>query len=100
MDSTSAILIALQHHLSSASVVRSACIALSSLIAFFEECAFRFLYLPANESNKELDGIELLKRAYQKHKDEKEIVQHICSVFKELSNYGSDFFRFIYFEMK
>jgi hypothetical protein len=80
---TNAILVALSKHLDSANVVSSACMALSSLINYYEESAYSFLY----SESEQLDGIELLKIAYSKHRDESEVVRHICSVFKELCNY-------------
>jgi hypothetical protein len=44
--------------------------------------------VPSSENNEEIDGIELLRSAYSKHKDVSEVVKQICSVFKELCNYG------------
>ena len=53
-----------------------------------EESAFRFIYVPASESNSEIDGVNLLNKAYSIHKDFSDIVKPICFVFKELCNYG------------
>jgi hypothetical protein len=64
--------------------------AFCSLIVIYEECAFRFLYLSSGSSHRDhdLEGFELLKQAYLKHKDESDVVEHICCVFKELCRYG------------
>lgn len=100
VDSTSAILLGLQHHLDSTNVVKSACLAFCSLIALFEESAFRFLYLPAGGPNgADLEGFELLRRAYYNHKDDSQTVEHICQVYKELTTYGINNF-FYYFDLR
>ncbi|RNA08907.1 serine threonine kinase-like domain-containing STKLD1 isoform X2 [Brachionus plicatilis] len=92
VDVTSAILVALEQNLESANFVKSACIALAALISYLEDCAFRFLYLaPSGSNKKEIDGINLLKKAYSIHKDERDVVECICNVFKELSSYVKHF---------
>ena len=90
VDMTSAILQAAQLHLHSPNIVKSVCMCFCSLISVFEECAFRFLYSPAQNNNhgKDLDGIELLRDAYDIHKDKSDVVENVCLVFKELSNYS------------
>ena len=88
IDVTSSILQAMQSHLTSPSIVKSVCMCFCSLIGIFDECAFRFLYLPAQNSasGKDLDGIESMREAYGIHKDRSDVVENICLVFKELSN--------------
>ena len=54
-----------------------------------EECAYRFLYCPIDETNPiELDGFEIILMAYKKHKDRADVVERICHLLKDLSNYG------------
>ena len=43
---------------------------------------------PSDINEKEIDGINVLKNAYLIHKDERDVVECICNVFKELSSYG------------
>ena len=92
-DLTSALLIALENHLDVSKIVRSCCMALSTLINLLEESAFRFVYLPTSDLNNEISGFELLREAYSRHKDKYQIVLQICSVFKELIKYGKNFAR-------
>jgi hypothetical protein len=89
VDVTSSILQAAHLHLNSPSIVKSVCMCFCTLIGVFDECAFRFLYLPGSSSatGKDLDGIELMREAYEIHKDKSDVVENVCMVFKELSNY-------------
>ena len=55
---------------------------------FLEECAFRFIYLPKINEEEAVDGIELLRQAYSIHRDDSEVVESICRVFKQFCIYG------------
>ena len=56
---------------------------------FTEECAFRFLYFPKINDHDAVDGIELLQKTYSIHRDDSEVVEKICQVFKKFCIYGN-----------
>ncbi len=54
-----------------------------------EAIAFRFLFLQANNlTPHDIEGLSLIKNAYQKHKDKSDVIENICHLLKDLCNYG------------
>lgn len=87
VDITSAILVGFKENVASPDVVKSVCLAVTALVNWNEECAFRFIYLPKMNEEEAVDGIELLRKAYNIHRDDSEVVESICGVFKQFCIY-------------
>ncbi|CAD5115316.1 unnamed protein product [Dimorphilus gyrociliatus] len=75
----------LSQHKNCAKVVKNACMTLASLVEADEESAYRVL---SNESGgNEVRGLPLIIDAYEQHKDNAVVVENICTLFMELSEY-------------
>lgn len=57
------------------------------IILFAEESAYKVLNNP-QENGKSIAGIPLIIEAYNQHKDNADVVESICSLLLELSEYG------------
>ena len=65
-----------------------------SYVLFSEDCAFRFLLVPPSaDLSEEIEGISLIKKAYNLHKDNSEVVEVMLQLFLQLCKYSKfDFF--------
>ncbi|XP_067662721.1 serine/threonine kinase-like domain-containing protein STKLD1 [Haliotis asinina] len=87
LDTVGLLLSAIETHDKSAKVVKNACMALSGLVEPDEECAYRVLTSEAAEAAECKDGIPIIMRAYELHKDNADVVESIVTLFMELVEY-------------
>lgn len=75
----------LSQHKSCAKVIKNVCMTLASLVEADEESAYRVL---SNEVNgQEVRALPLIIDAYEEHKDSTVVVENICTLLMELSQY-------------
>ncbi|XP_067940119.1 serine/threonine kinase-like domain-containing protein STKLD1 [Watersipora subatra] len=78
---------ALQTHIKQAKVVKNACMALASLVEQDEESAYKVLSNPSIDGTA-VAGIPIIIAAYNKHKDNADVVENVCTLFMELAEYN------------
>ncbi|KAF6031306.1 STKLD1 [Bugula neritina] len=81
---------AVQTHIKHAKVVKNACMALTCLVEPDEESAYKVLNNPQADGTA-IAGIPIIISAYHQHKDNADVVENICSLFMELSEYKDIF---------
>ncbi|XP_071097519.1 serine/threonine kinase-like domain-containing protein STKLD1 [Haliotis cracherodii] len=88
LDTVGLLLSAIETHDKSAKVVKNACMALSGLVEPDEECAYRVLTSEGGSGAAESkDGIPVIMRAYELHKDNADVVESIVTLIMELTEY-------------
>ncbi|XP_046542734.1 serine/threonine kinase-like domain-containing protein STKLD1 [Haliotis rubra] len=88
LDTVGILLSAVETHDKSAKVVKNACMALSGLVEPDEECAYRVLTSEGgSDAAESKDGIPIIMRAYELHKDNADVVESIVTLFMELVEY-------------
>ncbi|XP_013388890.1 serine/threonine kinase-like domain-containing protein STKLD1 isoform X2 [Lingula anatina] len=93
LDCVGLLLSAIETHKKEAKVVKNACMALASLVEPDEESAYKVLNNDRDGVN--VAGIPIIKEVYTQHRDNAEVVENICTLFMELTEYDD-----ICFEMK
>lgn len=73
---------AVKTHMKVAKVVKNACMALASIVEADESCAYQVL-----NSGGEYGGAPIIVQAAKIHKDDEEVMENICALFCELSEY-------------
>ena len=56
-------------------------------ICLSEESAYKVLNNPSPDG-KSIAGIQIIIEAYNQHKDNAEVVENVCTLFMELTEYG------------
>ncbi|KAL3870906.1 hypothetical protein ACJMK2_038937 [Sinanodonta woodiana] len=86
LDCVGLLIEAIKNHSKNAKVVKNTCLALASLVDVDEESAYRVL---TNEGPKgtHIPGIPIIKKTYELHRDNVEVVESIVTLFMELANY-------------
>ncbi|KAL3870943.1 hypothetical protein ACJMK2_038971 [Sinanodonta woodiana] len=86
LDCVGLLIEAIKNHSKNAKVVKNSCLALASLVDVDEESAYRVL---TNEGPKgtHIPGIPIIKKTYELHRDNVEVVESIVTLFMELANY-------------